>query len=135
MAKIRSFFLWLYDLLGPTVFRFLVAGMLNALFGYFVFSFFIFCGVYYAYASLLSYFFGIIFNFNTMGRFVFGACHWHRIFRFCGVYVFLYGLNVLFLTFFNFMGVNFYLSGALVIPPLALISFFLNKYFVFKVSK
>jgi len=111
--------------------KFLIVGGFNTLFGYLTFAFFIFINVHYTLAALLSTIAGIIFNFNTTGRLVFNNRNNRLIFRFFGVYLIVYGINVLFLKLFDSVQISMFIAGAAIILPVAVIAFFLNKYLVF----
>ncbi|MBO7605829.1 MAG: GtrA family protein [Elusimicrobiaceae bacterium] len=113
--------------------RFLVSGVINTAFGYFAFAFFIFIGCGDFTAPLFSTISGIIFNFNTIGGMVFGDRSKKLFWRFCLVYGIVYIFQVIGLKLFAACGVeNRYLSGFILIFPGALLSYFLNKKFVFK---
>ena len=75
---------------------------------------------------------GILFNFKTTGVIVFNSRDNSLIFKFFGVYGVVYVLNVLGLYLFSLAGVGAYISGALLILPMACVAFVLNKKFVFK---
>ena len=111
--------------------RFLVVGGVNTIFGYCMYALFTFIGLHYALAVLLAQISGVIFNFNTTGKIVFYNTKSHLIFRFAGVYVFLYVINVLILSLFAKIDYNMYFAGLILILPMALLSFLLNKKFVF----
>jgi putative flippase GtrA len=113
------------------LFRFLVVGGINTVFGYCMYALFIFIGLHFAIAVLLAQISGIIFNFNTTGIFVFNNTQPALIFRFTGVYTITYLVNVLFLKIFAQINYNMYLAGAILVLPIAFLSFFLNKTFVF----
>lgn len=113
------------------IFRFLVIGGVNSIFGYSVYALFTFSGLHYALVALLSQICGILFNFNTTGRIVFYNTKSGLIFRFTGVYAALYVVNVLFLGVFERMNYNMYFAGIILILPMAFLSFLLNKAFVF----
>ena len=51
--------------------NFLIVGFLNTLFGYSLYAFFIYLGLNYVLAILFSTILGIVFNFKTIGKFVF----------------------------------------------------------------
>lgn len=121
--------------LTPQFLKFLVVGGINTIFGYSVFALLIYVGLHYALASLLSTVLGVLFNFKTTGTLVFRNKDNSLIFRFFGVYGVVYVCNVLLLKFLGGSGLNMYWAGALVIAPLALLSFVLNKLFVFEVKK
>lgn len=111
---------------------FLVIGAMNTLFGYSCFAFFIFLGFHYAIASCLAYCFGIIFNFHTLGKIVFKNFNLKLIFKFVGVYIFLYCLNVTIIKSLQVFSSNYYLTGFLAVMPVAMVAFLLNKYVVFR---
>lgn len=111
--------------------RFLAVGVLNTIFGYCAFAALLFVGVHYSLAALLSTVAGVIFNFFTTGRLVFDSREGSRIWRFVGVYGVIYLLNVVCLRLFKAAGVDLYLAGALLVPPMAVLAFVLNRAFVF----
>lgn len=111
--------------------RFLAVGGINTLFGYGVFALFIFLGCHYSIAAFMGTVLGILFNFMTTGRLVFNNRDNRLIFKFVMVYGVVYGLNVLGLKIFHLLNVGNYLGGALLILPMALVAFTLNKKMVF----
>lgn len=111
--------------------RFLVVGGINTVFGYSCFAFFIFINLHYAVASFLATICGIIFNFGTIGNIVFKNRDKSLIFKFFGVYTITYICGIIFLKVFNFYNINNYIGGAILILPMAILSFLLNKHFVF----
>ena len=115
--------------------KFLRVGGINTLFGYGLFALFIFLGFHYAMASFLATVLGILFNFKTTGVLVFQNKDNRLLFRFFGVYGVVFVINVLMLKVLGNVGFDMYIAGALVIVPLAVLSFVLNKLFVFGVKK
>lgn len=113
------------------LFRFLIVGGLNTVFGYCMYALFTFIGLHYALAVLLGQISGILFNFNTTGKIVFNNTESGLIFRFTGVYMTTYIVNVLLLRLFAQVNYNMYFAGAILILPIAFLSFLLNKKFVF----
>jgi putative flippase GtrA len=112
--------------------KFILVGILNTIVGYSAFSFFIFIGLHYTLAVFFSTIFGVLFNFKTIGKFVFSSNDNSLLFRFVLVYIVVYGLNTLGLWSLQINGfTNMYINGAILILPLAIISFVLNKHFVF----
>ena len=111
--------------------RFLFVGGLNALFGYGIFALFIYFKFHYTVASLLATILGILFNFQTVGRLVFKSKNKWLIFKFFGVYAVVYLLNIAGLKVFNNFNISNYIGGAVLIVPMAIVSYFLNKKFVF----
>lgn len=122
----------LYNKIDKKFIRFLFVGVLNTLFGYSIYALFIFIGLHYSLAVFFSTILGILFNFKTIGILVFKNNDNSLIFRFFGVYAINYILNVSALTLLKFSGSdNMYINGLIVVFPLALLSFILNKKFVF----
>ena len=113
--------------------KFLLVGILNTVFGYSIFGIFIYLNIHYTIAVLLSTVLGVLFNFKTIGKLVFKSHDNRLIFRFVFVYFIVYILNISGLWFFKSLGYgNMYINGLILIVPLALVSFLLNKKFVFR---
>lgn len=112
--------------------RFLAVGAINTLFGYSIYALFIFIGFNYMYAVLLATIAGILFNFKTIGRFVFENNDNSLLLKFIGVYGVVYLLNISLIKGFSFLGADYYLAGFIALFPCALVSFVLNRQFVFK---
>lgn len=125
---IKDFF---QGLLNNRFARFLLVGGLNTLFGYSIFSFFIFINFHYSIAALSATITGVIFNFLTTGHLVFQNRSKRLIGRFIIVYALLYGLNVLGLRMLALLGTNSYVSGAIMLFPIACLGFILFRTFVF----
>lgn len=115
--------------LDPRFVRFLLVGALNTVFGYLAFALLLFLGLHYALATLLATVAGVLFNFNTTGRLVFG--NRGRLERFLGVYVLTYLLTVGGLRVARAFGVDLYLAGAALTVALAFVSFLLHRRYVF----
>lgn len=126
--ELRSF---LVKIWGHEFFRFLVTGVINTVFGYSIYSLLTFIGLHYTLVVLLGQIIGILFNFNTTGKIVFNNTNPRLLYRFAGVYLVMYILNVFFLGLFVRINFNMYFSGAILILPMALVSLFLFKIFVF----
>jgi putative flippase GtrA len=115
--------------------KFILVGGLNTLIGYLVFSFFLFLNFHYALASFFALMIGILFNFKTHGRLVFGSRNNSLIFRYVVGWVVVYVAAVACLAGFEWFGVNLYLANALLIPPLTVVAFFINLKFVFQEAR
>jgi len=116
-------------------FRFLVAGGINTVFGYSIYALLTFIGLHYTLVVLLGQISGILFNFNTTGKIVFNNTKSGLLYRFAGVYVVIYVVNVLLLRLFAQINYNMYFAGAILILPMAFVSFFLSKTFVFSSAR
>lgn len=125
---------FLNKLLQNKLIRFFVVSGLNTVFGYGLFAFLIFIGVAYPLALLISTIAGILFNFKTIGIVVFKNHNNLLIYKFLGVYGITYLCNLGGLALFKFYEINIYWSGAILLIPIGILAFILNKIFVFKDS-
>lgn len=112
--------------------RFLLVGGVNTVFGYSVFALLIFLGVYYPVALAVSTVAGVLFNFATTGRLVFKNRDNSLLTRFIIIYLPVYLVNVVALKLLSELGVNHYAAQAISALPVALLSFGLNRRFVFR---
>jgi len=115
--------------------RFFIVSGINTVFGYGLFVLLIYLGLNYIFASLFATIIGILFNFKTIGLIVFRTHNNALIFRFFGVYGVTYLFNVTGLTLFKWAGVGSYAGGAILVVPIGLLGFLMNKTFVFKVKE
>lgn len=113
------------------LFRFFLISGLNTAFGYGVFALLISLAVHYSLAIFISTFLGILFNFKTIGVLVFKNSNNILIFKFFMVYGITYLINVGCMALLKYFGMNIYLGGALLLIPVGLIAYFLNKSIVF----
>lgn len=119
-------------MLDPRLLRFAVVGVLNTAFGYLIYAVMLWVGLNYAAAAAVGTVLGVLFNFKTTGRLVFGSNDNRLLFRFIGVYVFVYLANVLGLTLLTWLGLSAYTAGLLTLLPAAGLAFLLNKRYVFR---
>ncbi len=115
----------------PRLLRFLVVGGVNTLFGYGAYALFVVIGLHYAMAALLGTIAGVLFNFFTTGRLVFDRLSAADLWRFVAVYGIVYLLNVGALALLARLGIGPYAGGLACIVPMALVSFVLQRRFVF----
>ena len=116
---------------GWQLVRFLVVGGINTVFGYSVFYLLMRLGMSYPSAIGLATIAGVSFNFQSVGRLVFGGAPRSRFLRFVAVYCIVYALNVGGVHVFVGAGINVYLANALVLLPLSVVAFLLNRRYVF----
>ena len=114
------------------IIRFMLIGFINTLFGYAVYALFLYIGFNYIASILGATLIGMLFNFKTIGKYVFNRSEHKLMAKFFQVYAVVFLVNVSMIKFFKLLEFNDYLSGALAIIPVAVISFVLNKYYVFK---
>lgn len=112
--------------------RFILVGLLNTTVGYLLYATFIFLGFGYVLAIFFSTILGILFNFKTIGRFVFQSSDNRLLLKFFAVYAFTFIINVSIVSGFRNLGYNDYMAGFIAILISAAISFGLMKYLVFK---
>lgn len=112
--------------------KFIAVGVFNTLFGYSLYAMFIYLGLNYSLALLLATVLGVLFNFQTIGRFVFQSKNGRLIFRFVGVYALIFLINLALIKLMVNSGLSAYLAGGAALVPTTILSFLLNKYFVFK---
>lgn len=118
----------------PPFIRFLAVGFLNTVFGYMLFALLTWMGLSYPWAIGLSTIVGVLFNFQTTGRLVFGTTNKQRLIRFIGAYALIYVLNVGGVALLLGWGFNVYWAGALLLLPMAGISYFTLRVFVFQTT-
>jgi putative flippase GtrA len=112
--------------------KFLLVGAINTLFGYSFYVFFLIIGLHYTFAVMFSTILGVFFNFKSFGIFVFNNRSNSLIIKFFSVYCVIYFVNIFCIKIFKILNYDLYFSGGLALLPVALLSYFLNKYFVFK---
>jgi len=121
-----------------TFIRFLLVGVLNTAFSYLLYASLILIGLKYLLAFSISYVAGVLFNFQTIGRLVFKNKSNKLLFRFVGVYVVIYLLNAEGLRIADALNINIeyktkmLVASAILVVPMAMVSFVLNKLFVFR---
>jgi len=96
-----------------------------------VFAVFILLGLHYVLAALLGQICGVLFNFKTTGTIVFKNKSNRLIFRFFGVYLVTYLLNIGLLKVFDLYGFGSLVAGAIIILPIAFLTYSLQTRFVF----
>ena len=116
--------------------KFLFVGAIYTLFGYSMYALFVTFGFNPSNALLISYILGVFWNFKTTGSIVFRNKDNKLIFKFFISYVFTYYVNSISLNFLiDNLHINKYLAEAIVIPPVAVLSFVIFKTFIFKDKK
>jgi len=83
-------------------------------------------------ALLLASVMGVLFNFFSTGRLVFGSGDRRLLFRFCAVYAAIYLLNAAALRALIEFGISPLLAQALSLPFVAIIAFGLMRTLVFR---
>lgn len=113
------------------ILRFMVVGVLNTAFSYGVYASLLFLGVGYAIANLVALVLGILFSFKTQGSWVFQTPDNRRIWRFILGWSVIYLASIALIGQFIAVGFNAYMAGILALPFSTVLSYLLQKYFVF----
>lgn len=111
--------------------RFLLVGGMNTAFGYGVFVACLWLGMHYALAGAISMVLGVLFNFKSIGNLVFRSKGNRKLPRFLAVYAIIYLVNVLSLGGMLWFGIPEWLGGLILLLPSAILSYVLNRQFVF----
>jgi putative flippase GtrA len=111
--------------------RFLVVGGMNTAFGYACFAALVWAGLHYTLALLLATIAGVLFNFKTTGALVFGSSDTRLLWRFIAVYAVVYTANLAALALLQAAGIHALTAQALLVLPIAVASYLLNRHFVF----
>ena len=127
-------FLWgIFKRIDEKFFKFLFVGFLNTVVSYLLYAFFVAVGLIPNLALFFQYILGVLWNFKTTGVIVFKNHNNKLIFKFIGTYIITFFINSLFLNILAVqIGLNEYLSQAILVLPVALLSFLLFKFWVFK---
>jgi putative flippase GtrA len=112
--------------------KFLVVGAVNTLFGYSVFAGLVLAGMAPMPALVITYVVGILFNYFTTGRYVFGHAGAGALLRFIAAYGVIYLFNVALYRAVEALGAGPLLAQALCLPVVAVFSFVLFKFRVFR---
>ena len=125
-------FLWgIFCFIPERFFKFLFVGALNTLFSYFLYALFVTIGFKANLALFFQYIIGVIWNFKMTGGLVFKNNNNKLIFKFILCYIFTFILNSVLLKFLlNYT--NSYIAQAILVLPVAIVSFLLLRTYVFK---
>lgn len=125
-------FLWgIFKCIDEKFFKFLFVGALNTLFGYALYAFFVTLGLKANLALFFQYILGILWNFKTTGTIVFKNNNNRLIFKFFLSYIFTFTINSFALNFL-IKYLNEYIAQAVLVLPVAVISFLIFKFWVFR---
>lgn len=122
-------------MLKKQIFNFILVGILNTLVGYTLYVLFIYLGFEYIISVLFATILGVIFNYKTIGKFVFDEKSKNSVLKFIFVYIIVFIVNISVIKIFKIYGFNDYISGFFAIIPASIVSFLLNKFYVFKGNK
>lgn len=112
--------------------RFLWIGALNTFFGYGVYALLLILGASYFIGSLCSIIVGIVFSFHTHSTVVFRSAVRGIFWRYLVVWTLLYLGNILLIGYLIQVGLSAYVAGLLTTLPNAMLSYLLQRRFVFR---
>lgn len=116
----------------PQFVRFLVVGTLNTSFSYAIYAALLYTGLGYKLANFFAVVIGVLFSFKTQGHLVFDNPDNRLLVRFVGGWVLIYLCTIALIGWIMSLGFNAYLAGALALPFSVLLSYLLQKFFVFR---
>jgi putative flippase GtrA len=111
--------------IGSRFARFITAGVVNTAFGYGLYAVLVVVGFAPQSALLTAYAIGVLWNYVTHARFVFGQSGFTSLPAYVAAYVFVLGLNAVGLELMVQLGVAPLVAQAVLILPAALLSFVL----------
>lgn len=127
----KRMFWGLFSNIEEKFLKFLFVGILNTIFSYTIYAILITFGLNANIALFFQYILGVLWNFKTTGIIVFQNNDNRLIFKFITSYIFTFAINSLLLNIL-IRYINDYLAQALLVLPIALISFLIFKFWVFK---
>jgi putative flippase GtrA len=122
------------NLLSAQFLSFILAGFINTLWAYALFAVFIYLGLHYMLATLVAGVVSVLTGYKLHRHFVFSFSGSGRLSRFSIVFAVMYLTSISIQTLLRETGwlVNSYANGAVALIACAMLSFALNKYFVFR---
>jgi len=117
---------------SSTFVKFIAAGILNTLFYYLMYALFIYLHIHYTLAVIFATFLTLFVSFKNFGNFVFDNSENKNFYKFIFVTILNYFLNIAIIYIYKNYGYDNYTAGVFSAIIVAINSFFLNKFFVFK---
>jgi len=114
--------------------KFILAGILNTIFGYSVYAVLLFIDLPYLIALLVATIVGVVFNYFSIGRIAFNDHGGGKIFlRFITAYALIYVINASLLQILiDYLTLNNYFAQVICIPVGVLLSWVLMSHWVYK---
>ncbi len=114
--------------------RFLLVGGLNTAVNYGIYALLLFAGLGHLAAITISFGIGLVISFRAHARFVFDGGGYPAFAIYVGSWLLLYALNATILDLLVRQGMDEYLAGAILVPPFALLAFFVLRHVVFRAA-
>jgi putative flippase GtrA len=116
------------------ILRFLVVGGVNTVFGYSMFALIYLFTHQHNVALLAANVVGVIFNFFTTGRIVFGNRTFRTLAPFCLAYGVALALNAIILNGLIALRISALIAQAISLPVVVIVSYVINARFVFRTA-
>lgn len=110
----------------------MIVGSINSAFNYSLYAILIFSGLGHIIASTGAFAAGMIFNFKAHAKFVFKTKNRNSFYLYIVSWIVIYFVNIIVLDLMVRSGVDSYLAGALLMPPLAVLAFVVLRFIVFR---
>jgi putative flippase GtrA len=120
--------------LKSQIIRFFIVGVVNTAFSYFIYSVGLFFSLHYTIASLIALISGILFGFKTHGTLVFSNHDNRRLFHYFFSWFLIYFFNIAIIGVIVNTGFSALIAGAVALIPVTVISFLIQKFFVFRTA-
>ena len=131
MSQAQSLRAGIEKVIGVRFLRFLIVGGFNTAVGYGLFCIALAIFPTTFIALCVSTLVAVLFNFFSTGTLVFGSRDLRRILRFYSVYGVVFVYNAAGLAMLERLGVTPQIGGLILLPGAVLMSYFLNRQFVF----
>lgn len=112
--------------------KFILVGVVNTAWSYALYAALLYAGFSLGLASLLTIAGSVVFGFLTQGCLVFGGTSTRAIARFATVWAFIYVVYLGIVLMAERCGINNYWGGLLAVPMVAVLSYVLQRHFVFR---
>lgn len=112
--------------------RFVVVGLFNTFWSYLLYAAFLYIGLSYGIASLLTIIISVAVGFLAQGTFVFGGARREALPRFILVWIAIYLAYIGVIRISSAAGLDHYVGGLIGTPVAAVLSYFLQLHYVFR---
>jgi len=112
--------------------RFVIVGLLNSIFGFVVFTIFALTSLSTWKVLLISNLIGILFNFFTIGNFVFNEAKISQVPKFLISYLAIYLTYLGLITYLEPIFGNRIIAMGIIVVPIAILTYLIQRFFVYK---